>query len=501
MRKIPVIIGRSQGFLLFEVMIALAFMAIIAFWQMNSAITTFQESIGKISGGQLKTIGDALGAYATANAGAVINNSAVTGVATTRAPTVAELVNLGFLSPASGSSNINGGTYVLSLSKNPAACVQPNCNISGYALLNKPLQINGRFSPAMTGEALKAMGSDGGASTLNGATIQGTGNSWSMANPLAGQPQGTIAYQVGSQSIVLSQAVRRDGTTPMTGSLNLGGNSVFNLTTAVAGAACSTAGALAQTTTGSSLYCDGTTSTYKAMGGGGGIKSQPAVATYAALPLVGNNSGDLRRVTGLGNQAFIWDGSAWQGTVLDSSGNTVITGTATIETLAGNLTISSTATSGAACSPNGRVAQDGSGLILSCQSGAWVPTYKVPGASLLFTVNQTWWLPASIPSYCNGCGNWQVGSFYTDSSGSLFINTATINQCCSLQTTTINSVLVCTKAQMTGGTCTTHTIYSGVNGNIGVYSANVIGNTLTFNGWGQTVWGYSGAINWSGVGT
>ncbi len=371
----PVTINRLRGFLMVEVLIALSFMAIIAVWQMNSAITTFQESIGKISGGQLKTIGDALGAYATANANAVINNSAVTGVAVTRSPTVAELMALGFLPTATSSTNINGGNYVLSLSKNPAACVQPNCNISGYALLNKPLQINGAFSPSMTGEALKAMGSDGGASTLNGATIQGSGASWSMVNPLAGQPQGTIAYQVGSQSIVMSQAVRRDGTTAMTGSLNLGGNSVFNLVSSTAGNVCTTAGALAQTATGSILYCDGASSTYKAMSGG--ITSKAAVATYAALPLAGNTSGDVRRVTGLGNQAFIWDGSSWQGTAIDSSGNTVINGTATIATLAGNLTISSTATVGTACYPNGRMAQDGTGSPLFCRSGVWATTESI----------------------------------------------------------------------------------------------------------------------------
>jgi hypothetical protein len=36
-----------------------------------------------------------------------------------------------------------------------------------------------------------------------------------------------------------------------------------------------------------------------------------------------------------------------------------------------NAAITGTATVGAACAPNGLVAQDGTGLLLSCQSGVW----------------------------------------------------------------------------------------------------------------------------------
>lgn len=60
------------------------------------------------------------------------------------------------------------------------------------------------------------------------------------------------------------------------------------------------------------------------------------------------------------------------------SGNMNVNGTATISKLAGNLEVTTVATVGGACSPNGRIARDSSGQLISCQNGVW----SKPSASL-----------------------------------------------------------------------------------------------------------------------
>jgi hypothetical protein len=59
--------------------------------------------------------------------------------------------------------------------------------------------------------------------------------------------------------------------------------------------------------------------------------------------------------------------SAPNGSITSLSSTTVTSASVSTNTV----TLNGIATAGAACSPNGTVAQDGTGAILSCQSGAW----------------------------------------------------------------------------------------------------------------------------------
>jgi hypothetical protein len=64
-------------------------------------------------------------------------------------------------------------------------------------------------------------------------------------------------------------------------------------------------------------------------------------------------------------------------------GNQTVQGQATINKLAGNLTVQSVATAGTACSPNGRIARDRNGLLLSCQSGRWKQAQGMSGFKIV----------------------------------------------------------------------------------------------------------------------
>jgi hypothetical protein len=79
-----------------------------------------------------------------------------------------------------------------------------------------------------------------------------------------------------------------------------------------------------------------------------------------------------------------------------TAGNLVTAGTAT----AGKVQVNDVVTEGDACGPiNGLVANDSTGLLLSCQSGAWKRASKAPNAyRYMFTSSQAWTVPAGVSS-------------------------------------------------------------------------------------------------------
>jgi hypothetical protein len=101
---------------------------------------------------------------------------------------------------------------------------------------------------------------------------------------------------------------------------------------------------------------------------GSGYWKDP-VAAYldlANLPASGNVKGDVRMVTDL-NRAFTWNGVSWVALAVDQSGNLLVPGMLTTNLVKLNQTV----VTNAACTDNGMIARDATGLILSCQSGKW----------------------------------------------------------------------------------------------------------------------------------
>lgn len=142
------------------------------------------------------------------------------------------------------------------------------------------------------------------------------------------------------------------------------------------------------------------------------------VADYATLAaIVTDPVGTARLVTNIG-RIFSWNGASWVAAAIDQNGNLSIPGNLTVTgatttngslvangtvsingsaqangglrvgngtpaTSTNTLVIDRTATEGSACSPNGSVARDANGLLLSCQSGSW---RKASSTSLV-----NWW--------------------------------------------------------------------------------------------------------------
>jgi hypothetical protein len=195
-------------------------------------------------------------------------------------PSITELRQLGQL-PAgyTGKSLIPDGVYQFFITPNPSACVVPStpgtmCNLEGMVCINAPLRNSNKIDYVRLGTAIKRLGADGGYSSAGTpGTISGLGAKWTAPNPVSGTPAGLLCSRFGYSSSTFAQYLRKDGTVAMTGNLNVGNNSVNNVTDLNAtgtikagqfvtdlktiGSACSTLGALASGS-GVAMVCDGT---------------------------------------------------------------------------------------------------------------------------------------------------------------------------------------------------------------------------------------------------
>lgn len=85
------------------------------------------------------------------------------------------------------------------------------------------------------------------------------------------------------------------------------------------------------------------------------------VASFAALPLVGNRTGDVRLAQD-SSRAFAWNGGAWQALAVDEGGNL---------TVPQSILLTNSVARGSACATTGAISREPDGLTLSCQSGTW----------------------------------------------------------------------------------------------------------------------------------
>ena len=150
-------------------------------------------------------------------------------------PTVLQLAAMGYL-PAgwtATTSTLNDAPYAIAFNRVPSGCVAAACNIEGHVVLMGPIR-EGRGDSGgdgtVIGPILARIGADSGVSLPMGpAQIQGFGNTWTLANPVAGQPAGVVAVRVGTASSGFGQFVRIGDTRDpnLQGNLTVAGNTLF----------------------------------------------------------------------------------------------------------------------------------------------------------------------------------------------------------------------------------------------------------------------------------
>ncbi|WP_234265140.1 type II secretion system protein [Hydrogenophaga sp. NFH-34] len=144
-------------------------------------------------------------------------------------PTVEQLNDLAVgLHNASSSplyKSLAEGGYFIRINREPAGCeASPQgqeCNITGHVCFDQPLRDPKRSNEDTDGFAIGRMltqlGSNGGASVddADGSTIYGYGGSWSIDNPIAGQPPGIVCARFGFGSAGFGNFLRvRDSRDP-----------------------------------------------------------------------------------------------------------------------------------------------------------------------------------------------------------------------------------------------------------------------------------------------
>jgi hypothetical protein len=257
MRILKNLIKRQAGYLLLEATLALSVAAGLMTYYIRERADRLTEDMAKAHGEQMRMISQALDRYiidnhnvltAAANVacctvdpdGAGPLPAVNTPVANKLVPTPAELVNLGLLPAGANAAPIFGGGYniILGLTNDAGNACVPGVDcarVRGMVLTNAPIMINGQINANVIGRALQTIGINGGAVGLANTpqnVVTGLNGAWTLGQAQglpAGTPVGTMAVQVGWEwDPVNNRYLRRDGTLPMTGNLNMGARNINN---------------------------------------------------------------------------------------------------------------------------------------------------------------------------------------------------------------------------------------------------------------------------------
>jgi len=377
----------QKGVTLIELVVAISIMATLAVG-INSLVATYSEDTkASVTATHLSTVTNAANSY-------IKNNfSSITAVATPTTPAlirVTDLVAGGYLTAGFSTKNPSQqDTCVLVLEPTPN-------NLTALAVTEGGVTID----DLGLGRIASTIGGAGGAiySTAN-TTVRGAMGGYSFAvgnfanaNHLGmkcdGVTAGVVSLSAGHPMVALwfddsnpnASTLYRDAV-PGNPSLNtmntpiiMGAGSVQAVD-----AVCTTNGALGRDATGGVVSC--VSGKWKAAGGS--PYWQDPVLNFASLPVCNAAAMNQTRVVqtpsvGTGSRAYTCNGSGtWSPLGVNNDGNILVAGAATITKLDGNLEVTSVAVESTGCSPNGRIARDSSGLILSCQTGSWQRATKI----------------------------------------------------------------------------------------------------------------------------
>lgn len=234
------------------------------------------------------------------------------------------MINEGLLPTTFKGINANHSAYSIILRRSGSS---PNYVIDGLITTTTQWKEGDKVRYDLLGKAMQAAGVDSGVSK-NASTVSGYSGQWSeqTSNYKNITASGLLAYRVGYSSAMYSVYLRRDGTLPMTGSLNMDGKDINNARDINA-------------------------------------KGELHVGGYT------NISGDIRLEKNLavtGDSTF--EGNITAKKAITSTGNIISGGRLTTSEF---LQIKGLAVAGSSCTGNGLQSVSSTGQLLSCVSGIW----------------------------------------------------------------------------------------------------------------------------------
>ncbi|WP_411165317.1 shufflon system plasmid conjugative transfer pilus tip adhesin PilV [Klebsiella oxytoca] len=257
-------IKNKQGFSLLELVLVLGIASAVSFMKFQDLKQDQEHVQAKVAGEQLKQMGEAVNGYISIRYDKLSTLSAAVGKGTDPGPrtcsgpvctiTYQTLINEGLLPASFTGVNINKSAYTILLKRDGTA---PNYVINGLVTTNTTWAEGGKVRYDLLGRAMQAAGIDSGMTKLTNQ-ISGFNGSWSeTASAFSSLNKvGLLGYRVGYDSSMYSIFLRRDGTLPMTGDLDLGGNDINNAANITASGSGNFGGNLKATGTlkGSQLY-------------------------------------------------------------------------------------------------------------------------------------------------------------------------------------------------------------------------------------------------------
>ena len=192
-------------------------------WQQKQEI---EEIAYKAQGTLIKRLRNASDTYLVNNYEALKSESPViAGISSPLSPTIADLKSQDLLPLGFKDTGIFGQSYAIKIDRLPAGCTSACNEVVGLVYLSSPIN-NG---PGL-GAALLEIGADGAySSVISPSVMSGLNGTLTVTNPVANTP-GILGASFGYNTGGFAQFLRRDGTLPMTGSLNLEGQKVIKAT-------------------------------------------------------------------------------------------------------------------------------------------------------------------------------------------------------------------------------------------------------------------------------
>ncbi|EOY0874107.1 shufflon system plasmid conjugative transfer pilus tip adhesin PilV [Klebsiella pneumoniae] len=395
----------KKGFSLLELILVLGVGSMMAFMRFQDMKTEQENVMAKAVGQQMKQIGEAVNGYINIRYDKLSTLTSSSSQSSDPGPrtcngsgceiTYQTLINEGLLPVSYTGVNAQKSSYKIMLKRSGAT---PNYVVNGLITTTLPWSESGKLRYDLLGKAMQEAGIDSGM-TRTTSNAFGYGGQWSetSANFNNITSAGQLAFRVGFNSALYSVYLRRDGTLPMTGNLNMGGQSVYNAqditaagttttgiletNTATVGATLNVAGV---TTLASDLnvsgngQVNGNLNSNKTLSGAT-VTSRSETYTQNWFRTLGDggiyfqkygggwNMGDTATINAYGGKN-VQTSAGFYGGYIKSTGNIDANGRVNAGEF---IYINGQANVGWGCSPNGLQGRTPEGVILSCVNGVW----------------------------------------------------------------------------------------------------------------------------------
>ncbi|QDX97025.1 shufflon system plasmid conjugative transfer pilus tip adhesin PilV [Pectobacterium carotovorum subsp. carotovorum] len=254
----------KKGFSLLELILVLGVGTAMAFLKFQDMKSEQETVMANSVGAQMKQMGEAVNRYISIRYDKLSTLSSSSSQSSDPGPrtcsgsiceiTYQTLINEGLLPVSYTGKNAQTSSYKIILKRDGSA---PNYVINGLITTTTTWKEGAKIRYDLLGRAMWAAGIDSGM-TRSATVASGYQGQWSekTADYSNITAEGLLAYRVGYDSSMYSVYLRRDGTLPMTGDLDMGGNDINNAANITASGSGNFGGNLKATgtLTGSLLY-------------------------------------------------------------------------------------------------------------------------------------------------------------------------------------------------------------------------------------------------------